>query len=196
MQKRRIAKGQARTEQTLAGGHTTGVGGVTWKRVTAAAVTLGGVAAAVISSGNTSLDLWAKMTAADIDARIVKASFQDPRFDLVEVRVSNPSAKGDSLSEPGFECVTDDKRVSLRPVWYEPAGENPFPSFHSGARFPLNMAPTSSIEVSVLVSRAGGFQRLRDCRELRFSWLDAHHKRQHGPAVKIPPNTPFIGFIS
>ncbi|MDY0744777.1 hypothetical protein SNE35_09670 [Paucibacter sp. R3-3] len=196
MQKRSNAVVKPSNEQVPTGAATKAAGGIPWKKVAAFIAAIGGGVGAVIASSNTSLDLLSKMTAADIDARIVKASFQDRNFDIVEVRVSNPSAKGDSLSEPAFECTTADKRVALRPIWYEPAGESPFPSFPAGSRFPLNMGPTSTIETSVLVSRAGGFQGLRDCQELRFSWLDAHHKRQHGPAVKIPPGTPFIGFIS
>ena len=58
------------------------------------------------------------------------------------------------------------------------------------------MAPTNTIETTIAVSKAGGFQGLRNCQELRFSWLDAHLKRQHGPAVKIPLNNPYWGTLS
>lgn len=57
------------------------------------------------------------------------------------------------------------------------------------------MAPTNTIETTIAVSKAGGFQGLRNCQELRFSWLDAHLKRQHGPAVKIPLNNPYWGTL-
>ena len=142
------------------------------------------------------LDFWSKVTPADIDACVVKASFQEKQFDLVAVRVSNRSSKGDSLTEPAFECVTADKLVSLRSVWYQPAGDTPFPSFPPGARFPLNVAPTSIIETSVLVFKGAGSPGLQECREFRFSWVDAHHTRQHGPAVKVQPNTAMVTFMS
>lgn len=197
MQKRKNATGRARAEQPETDAATKGSG--LWKKVVAGSVVVGGVGAfvgGVVASSNTSFDLWSKVTPADIEARIVKASFQDRQFDLVEIRVSNPSVKGDSLTEPAFECVTADKAVSLRAVWYEPAGESPFPSFPAGTRFPLNVAPTSTLEISVLVYKAMGLQGLRDCRELRFSWIDAHHKRQYGPAVKIQPETAMVVFTS
>jgi len=56
--------------------------------------------------------------------------------------------------------------------------------------------PPNTIETTIAVSKAGGFQGLRNCQELRFSWLDAHLKRQHGPAVKIPLNNPYWGTLS
>lgn len=194
VQKGKNLKGASRGGPVRAVDPTPGSRRFTWKRFATATAA---ICTGVVAFGNGSIDFLTKMTTADIDARIVKASLQDPRFDLVQLRISNPSSKGDSLSEPAFECVTeDDQRVALRYVWYEPLGDSPFPGFPSGSRFPLNVAANSTIETSVLVSRAGGFQGLHDCRELRFSWLDTHHRRQHGPAVKIPPMTPFIVFMS
>ncbi len=198
MRKRKNSVGQARKERmsTVVEAPDKSVSAHAWKRIAAGAVAVGGFIGALLASSNSSLDILSKVTAADIDARVVKASFQEKQFDLVAVRISNPSSKGDSLTEPAFECATEDKMVTLRSVWYEPAGDSPRPNFPSGARFPLNVPPTSMIETSVLVFKAEGSPGLRDCRELRFSWVDAHQIRQHGPAVKLQPNTTAVTFSS
>jgi hypothetical protein len=198
MGKRTNSVGQARKERmtTVVEAPHKSVNVRAWKRVAAGVVAACGFIGVLIASGNTSLDILSKVTAADIDGRVVKASFQERRFDVVAVRISNPSSKGDSLTEPAFECVTADKLVSLRYVWYEPAGDTPFPSFPAGTRFPLNVASTSMIETSVLVSKADGFPGLRECRELRFSWVDAHQRRQHGPAVRLRPDMAMVTFMS
>lgn len=155
-----------------------------------------GLISVTIGFSNVTLEVLAKILPANVEARIVKAYFQEKQVDVVAIRVSNPSTKGDSLSEPAFQCVEADQSFTLRSVWYEPAGDNPLPSFPPGTRFPLNVAPTSTVEATVLVFKAPGSSGLRDCTELRFSWIDANGTRRMGAPVKGRPNTGMVVFMS
>ena len=166
------------------------------RKVWAWGAALFGLIGMAIGRGNETLEMLAKVLPANVEARIVKAYFQEKQVDVVAIRVSNPSTKGDSMSEPAFQCVEADQSFTLRSVWYEPAGDNPLPSFPPGTRFPLNVAPTSTVEATVLVFKAPGSSGLRDCTELRFSWIDAHGTRRMGAPVKGRPNTGMVVFMS
>jgi hypothetical protein len=159
--------------------------------ILAAAVTVAGGA---LTYGKLALDSFttARDAASEPQARIIKGSFQQSDFDQLVVRVSNPTGKTQSLSEPTIRCAASDKDVRYVFVAPESSLLSQSPTFPAPSKFPIQLAPGSIVETTLFVRKnhgeKSGSEGLSNCRKMRLSWLDANQKRLEGSEYSLGPN--------
>ena len=152
------------------------------------------IAGGALTYGKLALDSFnaARDTASEPNARIIKGSFQQRDFDELVVRISNPTTKTQSLSEPAIRCTTADQSVRYLLVATDSPDLAPMPTFPAPSSFPMQLAPGGTVETTVFVRRMLGVTSavagLPSCRKMRFSWLDARQKQQEGSEYSLSPN--------
>lgn len=160
--------------------------------------TIGGIAATsflalawVVSNTNDGVDLWNKLQdkRAHVIARVIKGNTQRPDVDELVVRISNPTNKQESLTEPTFECEGPEGAKQLIHVWNDMPLPTPSPTFPSHRPFPTDLTAGSTTEATLFVRKLSGAAGVRDCKKLRFSWIDGAQERKFGEVISGAPNT-------
>jgi hypothetical protein len=160
--------------------------------------TIGGIAASsflalawLISNTNAGVDLWSKLQdkRAHVIARVIKGSTQRLTADELVIRISNPTNKQESLSEPTFECESPEGTKQLFHVWNDMPVPAPSPTFPPHRSFPTDLAAGSTAEATLFIRKLPGVASIRDCKGLRFSWIDGTQERKFGDVISVAPNT-------
>ena len=163
---------------------------VVWGAIVGIATVVGGA----LTWGKAVLDSFktVREEASEPHAQIIKGSFQQSDFDQLVVRVSNPTAKTQSLSEPAIRCTTSAEVVHYIFVAPETPSLTPSPTFPAPSSFPLQVAAGGTVETTLFFRRLLGAKSsvggLANCRKMRLSWLDADQKRLEGSEYSLGQN--------
>ncbi|HDV6370365.1 TPA: hypothetical protein ACK3Q6_004989 [Burkholderia cepacia] len=154
-------------------------------------VSIAVAAGAVISHSKDALEAWDSLVyhRAHIAASIIKVDMQDRRFDEIVVRISNPTNHAESLTEPSVACVSDRAPNVVIPAWQSSDMPQPMPTFPAPKVFPVNLPAGDTVETTVFFLKSPAVEGIRDCRALRFAWINAAQARVLGPTIKLPPGT-------
>lgn len=155
-----------------------------WGAIVSIAVTIGAFA----SHSKDALDVWDGLVhhSAHVKASIIRVDMQDRKFDEIVVRISNPTDSAESLAEPFVACGRDAGPNLMISAWQFSDTPPLLPLFPPPKIFPLNVPAGDTVETTLFFLKMPGVATIRDCRTLRFAWIDAEQARVLGETIKLP----------
>ena len=148
-----------------------------------------------ISKTNDAFDLWGRLSEmrSYVIVKIIAGTTPRPDVDELVIRISNPTNRQESLTEPTFECETSEGTKHFISVWNDVFVAITSPTLPTNKLFPINLAAGNTVEATLFIRKILGFRGIRDCRKLRFSWIDGAQNRKFGDSLSLPPNTSTFG---